>query len=406
MEKEAKLKLIDEIYESTTPIQFVEFARKLLLSKGFVELKETEVWKDIPSKYFVTRNDKCLIVVNSKDKSKGLVIASDICFPCLQAKPNSFDIKNGYNRVRCAYTSAYNYYNPSNSLLCTSGQVLYHENDDDKNIHRKLFKTNYPVGRMMTTTGSMYLPFTPEENNNVTLTLQTSDDISDSLPNQTKALLDIIEHETGVKPSQIVDFDAFFYDYHKPQLIGTEQQWIIGYMSALLAVALSNLHFIADAQPENGTLISHFFTNTSNMYSQISNFLGETMSRSGFGPEFLPKCLRIYTDTALSANILKNPTHMGQGPIIISSQNRSHFSERSIEAKLIDKLQEKGIQPIVENVKNFMDLGIMGPDQANTSMPTIRIAIGGISGDPYKNSIFDPSDLKGLETYFSIASEL
>ena len=143
MNLKGKLELIDAIYEATTSLQFVEYSKKYLLEKGFVELKENEKWGDIPSKYFVTRNDKSLIVVNGTEKSKGLIICSEISTPCLQAKPNCFDTHNGYNGVRCAYSEYYHSYNPSNSLLCTSGQIFYHENEDgDTEVVELTFDVN------------------------------------------------------------------------------------------------------------------------------------------------------------------------------------------------------------------------------------------------------------------------
>ena len=391
MNLKGKLELIDAIYEATTSLQFVEYSKKYLLEKGFVELKENEKWGDIPSKYFVTRNDKSLIVVNGTEKSKGLIICSEISTPCLQAKPNCFDTHNGYNGVRCAYSEYYHSYNPSNSLLCTSGQIFYHENEDDQTLHRKLFKTNYPVGRLMPSASpGNYLHDNPEDAYVVNLTLDSSDDVSESHPTQSKALLDIIEHETGVKASQIVDFDAYFYDYHKPQLAGAEQQWITGNSCGQVGVSITNLRFIAETEPHDETLISYFYTNTHNMYSHFSNFLSETLERSGYEPEFLANSLRIYLDLALD----ESPTFMGKGPVILSSQERAGFTERSAEVEVINKLKNRDCPINISSLANYSSkLYFLGQDQVHSAIPTITMAIFGVSDTPFRNTLFDPADL-------------
>ncbi|MBQ9143156.1 MAG: M18 family aminopeptidase [Lachnospiraceae bacterium] len=84
--------LLDFIEQSPSVYHVVDNIKKLLLQKGFIELKETESWEIKPSKgYFVIRNDSSLIAFRMPGKQpKGFhIVASHSDSPTFKVKENA-----------------------------------------------------------------------------------------------------------------------------------------------------------------------------------------------------------------------------------------------------------------------------------------------------------------------------
>ncbi len=94
--------LLQYLETSYTAYQAVENARELLLSLGFAELKESDIW-DISAggKYFVVRNGSALIAFAvGKERGRGFkIVASHTDSPCLKVKENPIATTDKFQRL-------------------------------------------------------------------------------------------------------------------------------------------------------------------------------------------------------------------------------------------------------------------------------------------------------------------
>ena len=82
--------LLNFIDRSPTPFHAVQEMSDSLSSKGFIKLEEIDTWKLIPNgKYFLTRNDSCLIAFSLGSKPDGAfkIIGAHTDSPNLRLKP-------------------------------------------------------------------------------------------------------------------------------------------------------------------------------------------------------------------------------------------------------------------------------------------------------------------------------
>ena len=78
--------VIDFLNRSPSSFHFIANAKKALEEKGFVELKENENWNQIPQKFFVSRKGRCLMAMNTVNKSGGTIIACHCDFSCFEVQ--------------------------------------------------------------------------------------------------------------------------------------------------------------------------------------------------------------------------------------------------------------------------------------------------------------------------------
>ena len=393
MNAEQKNKLIEEINKSQTIYHYVAYARELLLSKGFIEMKEEDKWNEIPEKFFVTRKGGAICAINGASKTKGLILSTYFDREYLMAKPNSFNCEDSINGVRCAslYCKTINY------PYKLAGRVIYSENGQTK---EKLFQTDYPVGAITNSISNV------EKHLVISLTLDKSEDISIDHPNHSKALIDIIEKETGIKSEDIVDFDAYFIDAAKPTLAGADKQWISGSSINVIALSLASLHFIADSVPTDRALILNVYGFAFSMYGSMSNFLSETLNRCHKTYAFRANCINCFSTfySNLRFEMSSHIDDIGSGASIHPNSERGLFTEKSVESQLIDVLKRKNIEPKL-NTDIWKNTGAVQFIQSLEGIPTIMLSIPCLNTSN-RQFIIDPNDLVSLEQYYSAASEI
>ncbi|OHT01030.1 Clan MH, family M18, aspartyl aminopeptidase-like metallopeptidase [Tritrichomonas foetus] len=77
----------DFMTKSTTPYQYIEYARPLLLNRGYVELFESDLPDEIPNRFFIVRDGRSLIAVDIGGFKSAVVFAAHNDSPQLKLKP-------------------------------------------------------------------------------------------------------------------------------------------------------------------------------------------------------------------------------------------------------------------------------------------------------------------------------
>jgi len=96
--------LIDFINKGPSPFHVIDTCKKLLRTAGFSEVCEKKKWQIAKGgKYFVTKNQSCLIAFTVGEKYESgngfSIIGAHTDSPCLKVKPISKQIKSGYLSV-------------------------------------------------------------------------------------------------------------------------------------------------------------------------------------------------------------------------------------------------------------------------------------------------------------------
>ena len=115
--------------ETPTPYHFVEFAKRELLKRGYVQLKETEMWPTpLPEKGFVIRDGISIVAFTiSGYDSISLVTCENGMF-ALKLKPEYEYCENGYYWVRAAYFGSLRLESVQDRDLRVAGAVFVNHN--------------------------------------------------------------------------------------------------------------------------------------------------------------------------------------------------------------------------------------------------------------------------------------
>ena len=132
----------DFIQKCPTPFHFTSHARSLLLSQGFVEMKESEPWPDIPSIGFSIRDDRSLFAWRDGGHKSAVIEASHCDSPCLILKPKFDEVSDGYRRCRCSNYGGGLYYSWLSRDLRLAGRVILRDKDGFKSV---LYDSEKPV---------------------------------------------------------------------------------------------------------------------------------------------------------------------------------------------------------------------------------------------------------------------
>lgn len=210
--------------QTPTPMHFCQKAREELIKKGFTELKETEVWDNIPNKFFVIRDERCIAAFNMHDNSKALIIASHDDSPCFRGKPNTYLQRCGVDQARIAPYGSGIWHTWFDRDLKIAGRLLY---KDGETIKSKLFQSPEAVAFIPSLAIHLNRDLSTATNFNLEddiMPILSLTDGTHSINGQSPSLLKAISDSSNVKIEDIIDFDVYFVDAQGPVVLGTDQE--------------------------------------------------------------------------------------------------------------------------------------------------------------------------------------
>ena len=223
--------LIDFIYESPTAFHAVDSIKKILDSNGFTELKEEDRWELKKSgKHYTIKNHSALIafvVGNEKVEDKGFrIIGAHTDSPTFRVKPAAeMTAENHYVKLNTETYGGPILSTWMDRPLSVAGRVAI-KGDEVFSPTIKLVNIRKPI---------MIIPnLAIHMNRDVNLGVELNKQ-KDMLPlmaiineelEKDNYLINAIAKELDIKPSNIIDFDLFLYEFEKGTIMGLNDEFI------------------------------------------------------------------------------------------------------------------------------------------------------------------------------------
>lgn len=223
--------LIDFIYDSPTQFHAVEKVKKILIEKGFKELKLNQRWNlEKGGKYFTTKNDSALVAFQlgkGEIDDKGFkIIGAHTDTPTFRIKPNPEMVEgNTYLRLNTEVYGGPILNTWLDRPLSLAGRVTL-ESENILKPEVKLININEPLMIIP----NLAIHMNKKVNEGIELNKQKHTLPLVSIINEEfekdNYLVNIIAKELNVKPENIIDFDLFLYEYNKGNIIGLNNEFI------------------------------------------------------------------------------------------------------------------------------------------------------------------------------------
>lgn len=258
--------LIDFIYESPTAFHAVESVKKMLLSSGFIEIKEEDHWSLQKSgKYFFTKNQSALIafvVGRGELEEEGFrIIGAHTDSPGFRIKPNpDMEVEGAYVKLNTEVYGGPIINTWLDRPLSLAGRVtLKGENPFYPEV--RLLNIKKPI--LIIPNLAIHM----NRNVNSGVELNRQKDILPllSLVNEKfekgKYLIKIIAEELDVNESDILDFDLFLYEFEKGKIIGLNDEFISSGKLDDLSMVHSGIKALVDSSAGKTTNVMVCFDN-------------------------------------------------------------------------------------------------------------------------------------------------
>lgn len=261
-ETDAAEGLLRFIEESPSVYHVIDNIRKMLLEKGFVELRENESWKIQSAKgYFVVRNDSTIIAFRMPaKKTKGFhIVASHSDSPTFKVKENAQITAEGkYIRLN---TEKYGGMILSTWLdrpLSVAGRIVVKDAKGEMQV--KLVN----VDKDLLVIPNVAIHMNRDINNKCEYNAQT-----DMLPlmslGESKETENLLLQQMAivakVKPENILSYDLFLYVREKGRILGAGNAFILSPKLDDLQCVYTSLQAFISKKPKNYTNVLAVFDN-------------------------------------------------------------------------------------------------------------------------------------------------
>lgn len=223
--------LLSFLQASPTPFHATSSMAKILLSSGYTELFEDQVW-DLKEQagYFIRRNDSSIIAIWLADKSQALrLVGAHTDSPCLKVKPNADLSGKGYFQLGVEVYGGALLAPWFDRDLSLAGRV-------HARIDGKIESVMVNFERAIAMVPSLAIHLDREANKGRTINPQTQlppvlsiagakdKDLNSILMEEVAKQLSKEDSES--KLESILDYELFFYDTQPPSIIGLENEFI------------------------------------------------------------------------------------------------------------------------------------------------------------------------------------
>ena len=221
--------LLSFLQASPTPFHATTSMMKTLLSSGYTELFEDQIW-DLKEQagYFIRRNDSSIIAIWLADKSQALrLVGAHTDSPCLKVKPNADLSGKGYFQLGVEVYGGALLAPWFDRDLSLAGRV-------HARIDGKIESVMVNFERAIATVPSLAIHLDREANKGRTINPQTQlPPVLSVAGGKNRDLNSLLMAEVsrqyadcGSSVESILDYELFFYDTQPPALIGLESEFI------------------------------------------------------------------------------------------------------------------------------------------------------------------------------------
>ena len=240
-EYEFNNKLINFIEKGTCSFTCVLNIKEKLKKEKFIELKETDNWKSLPNKFFITRNDASIIAIELPNINSDIfsIITSHTDTPSLLLKPNGNYIKENYLKYNIMPYGGLLNYGWLDHPLSLAGRIII--NNDNK-LQTKIVDFKKPM--LIVPSVAIH----QKTDSNIDLDLNMHIDMQPTL-SITKSK-DTWNKLLNVK-GKIVDYDLFAYNSSNPVIIGEKNELLISPRIDNLTSVFASLESFLNSKSSN-----------------------------------------------------------------------------------------------------------------------------------------------------------
>lgn len=256
--------LLQYLNDSPTAFHAVENAAALLRENGFQELKETEKWSlEKEGRYFVVKNSSAVIAftVGKGDLAEAgfHIIGAHTDSPGLKIKPGACTVTpDGYVKVNVEVYGGAILQTWFDRPLALAGRLVVKENGT---LREKLVQIDKPVFMIP----NLCIHFNRDMNEKGSCNKQTEIlplfCMKEENADKGNYLYALIQEETGVEKTDIVDYELFLYEYQKGIFTGKKQEFISASRIDDLSMVYAGLAALTKAQTGAGCQVLAAFDN-------------------------------------------------------------------------------------------------------------------------------------------------
>lgn len=387
-----------------TAFHYVAFARKLLTESGFVEVKEEEEFNDVPSKFFVCRDEQTILAFNIYDTKCGKFLSTSLDYPTLKIQPNSGRFHHHCEQVNTFLYGKGMWITWPDRDLTVAGRAFIRDKSNNQ-ITQKLVYSKVPVAEIpmlavhLKPGSGIRTELEPKHLRPVLNFIERNDgnEEEEFQPKQSPTLMKIIAKECECEVDDVVNYDLSFISAEPSKVIGVNDellssQRISSILTSIIALKEYINHYGNDNKPYAGLACFYAYTN-----DQESN-----SSRTGPNSNFLESILKRIGINVINNNFfassslygIKNTSsNLNQGGISTFSDQLGnfHFSYEFAETTLNTLKKNKINATRVNSSKLSIDGAASIGKKFNLPTFIFGISIGGIF------SIRETAFLKDLE---------
>lgn len=398
-------RFVDYVNTSPSPYHAVGNVKRLLVSSGFIELKEKDEWTILPnSSYVVTRNGSSLIAFrvgpNYTPGDAVSIVGAHTDSPCLRIKPISKKSGEGFIQVGVEQYGGLIAHLWFDRDLSVAGRVYVKENG---RFVPRLLHLNKPLMRIPTLAIHLnrevnqkfefnketeMVPIAGQEEYTCStdpalkLTPKEFEAVQHVVTRHNESLVEIIATELGVLPEQIEDFELVLGDHQPATLGGMHDEFIFGPRQDNLTSCFAAAEALVAAKPSSVLMISlfdHEEIGSVSAQGADSSFLPDVLGRLAVPGDMARMCSRSFLISADQAHGVHpnyerfhekaNRPHVNAGPVIkINANQRYATNSRGIVL----------IKAIAESAKVPMQLFVVRNDSpcGSTIGPMLSAKLG------------------------------
>ena len=248
--------LLQYLNDSPTAYHAVENAAEILKKNNFKELKETEGWSlQKGGKYFVTKNQSGIIAFALGEgdlASEGFrIIGAHTDSPNFKIKPGPCTVTpDGYVKVNVEVYGGAILSTWFDRPLAVAGRVILKENTE---LQERLIKIDKPIFMIP----NLCIHFQRDVNKNCSYDKQ-----KDIFPllclkedgvDKGDYLLNLIQQETDIDKTNILDYELFLYEYQKGMFVGKDKEFISASRMDNLAMVYTGLSALVESADKGNT---------------------------------------------------------------------------------------------------------------------------------------------------------
>lgn len=241
-----------------SPVSFiaVDNLKKILIEKGYAELKETEDWKIKSGKYFVTRNGSAIIAFDLPENPVTFaIIAAHSDSPGLKIKPNAeIEIEDSYVKLNVEQYGGLIMSTWFDRPLSVAGRAAV---KTKKGVEMKLVN----IDKDLLVIPSLAIHMNRNINDGYKFNVQ-----KDMLPlfsggEKGKSFLETVAESIDVKAENIIGSDLFLYTRIKGTVLGQNEEFFSSQRIDDLQCAYTGMKALIDSVKTNSVKMCCVFDN-------------------------------------------------------------------------------------------------------------------------------------------------